>query len=155
MRGVGEGGRLVGGGGDVGHDLGHGVGVDSGIDTATHSDARSTMAMVGEGATVGVLLGRAVGVGFSTGSSSSRCNTTRVMVIISTAAAARVTGAGPPRPRRALETRNPRSSSFTGPRYLIRGTTPGEAGGSFDCFLTQCGIVDNLWRLRQQTGGQR
>jgi len=145
MRGVGEGGRLVGGGGDVGHDLGHGVGVDSGIDTATHSDARSTMAMVGEGATVGVLLGGAVGVGISAGASSSRETKTTMTASSTTAAVATTTGAGPLVPRRALETRNPRSSSFTGLRYLIVCRR----------FLTQCGIAGNLWRPRRQAGGQR
>jgi len=42
-----------------------------------------------------------------------------MIAISTTAAAANTTGDGPPRPVRALEMRNPRSSSFTGLRYLI------------------------------------
>jgi hypothetical protein len=66
MRGVGEGGRLVGGGGDVGHGVGHGVGVASGIDTVTHAEARSTT-MMAEGTVVGVSPSGTVAVGCATG----------------------------------------------------------------------------------------
>ena len=114
---MGEGGYLVGGGGDVGHGVGHGVGVATGIGTVTHADARSTTVVAG-GTVVGVSLGRAVGVGVATGASSPRDTKTTITTIRRTAAAARTTGDGPPRLFRALEMRKPGSSSFTGIPYL-------------------------------------
>jgi len=117
---VGAGGRLVGGGGEVGQGVGRGVGVASGIGTVTHAEARSTTVMAEETG-VGVSPSRTVAVGCATGASSFPETRARMTASSRTAAAARTTGGGPPLLLRALEMRKPGSSSFTPTRYLNFG----------------------------------
>ena len=111
---------MVGGAGDVGQGVGHGVGVASGVDTVTHEEARSTT-VTAEGTVVGVSPSWTMAVGCATGASSFRETRARMTASSRTAAAAITTGGGLPRLLRALEIRNPGSSSFTPTRYLIPG----------------------------------